>query len=320
MKSFIFFAKIGISCALISWLVIHIDWQHTLSTLKHFDLIFAFPLLGIGLSGILLSVWKWSLSLKYFNQNYDFVFLLKTFWTGLFFNNFLPGRTGGDLYRTYELAKRSSHKTEATLSVVVDRILNLVALLGIGLFGYWQSPSTLNVTLNVHNLLWGSVLCLTLGGIVIFFLKKRPFMAQVQKSLSTLIEMPFKLLSLFSLALIYQTLMVISHLVVFKGLGQHIAPSFFFYLIPLTALVTLLPISFNGFGLRESAFVVAFSQIGVAPEQALALSLIITFFTMGLSVVGGIIYASNQATTPHQQNQNTSLNNQLAEKIICQNK
>ncbi|MCZ2121574.1 MAG: hypothetical protein LC108_04840 [Anaerolineales bacterium] len=60
--------------------------------------------------------------------------------------------------------------------------------------------------------------------------------------------------------------------------------------VPLLYLAILLPLSFNGIGIRESVFVIFAASWGITSADAVAFSL--TVFALGLagSLAGGIIY------------------------------
>ncbi len=84
--------------------------------------------------------------------------------------------------------------------------------------------------------------------------------------------------------------MILSAYGVARALGLEVAPGAFFYLVPITALVTMLPIALNGLGLREGAYAVIFTQVGVSAEAAVATSVAATLCAMGVSLIGGILY------------------------------
>jgi hypothetical protein len=51
---------------------------------------------------------------------------------GAFYNSFMPGSTGGDVVKAYYAAKHTTHRTRAVLTVLIDRIIGLLALLVLG--------------------------------------------------------------------------------------------------------------------------------------------------------------------------------------------
>jgi hypothetical protein len=61
--------------------------------------------------------------------------------------------------------------------------------------------------------------------------------------------------------------------------------------VPIIAIINLLPIAFNGLGVREGVYLFLFVPIGVAPEEAVAMSLAFYFLRFGAGVVGGVLLA-----------------------------
>lgn len=64
----------------------------------------------------------------------------------------------------------------------------------------------------------------------------------------------------------------------------------YFVVVPLVTLLTMLPITFNGIGVREGSLVLLLASYGVTEEQAITLG--VGWFALSLSVglVGGVIY------------------------------
>ena len=51
---------------------------------------------------------------------------------GNFYNSFFPGSTGGDFLKAYYASRQTTHKIRAMVSVFVDRIIGLLALVILG--------------------------------------------------------------------------------------------------------------------------------------------------------------------------------------------
>jgi uncharacterized membrane protein YbhN (UPF0104 family) len=95
---------------------------------------------------------------------------------------------------------------------------------------------------------------------------------------STLISLPFTLTLIgtqYALAL---------------GLGVSAPIRYFALFIPMVALIQLLPISFNGLGVREGAFQVLFGTVGVGEAQAVAMSLMYYIVRVVIGLLGGLMY------------------------------
>ena len=77
-------------------------------------------------------------------------------------------------------------------------------------------------------------------------------------------------------------------------------------LIPLVTLVTVLPISIAGWGLRESAMVVALGMIGVSASAAFSLSLLQGLVAMASGVPGGLLWLSMRGMAPRAASSGTA--------------
>jgi uncharacterized membrane protein YbhN (UPF0104 family) len=93
----------------------------------------------------------------------------------------------------------------------------------------------------------------------------------------------------FGLALLVQIIGA-NLLVYFLALSLDIQVPLFYHFVavPIITLVTLAPISLNGLGIREIAFVLLYAKVGVATEAAVALSLAFTLVLVIFAAVGGL--------------------------------
>src|SRR5438874_7597455 len=74
---------------------------------------------------------RWQILLRVQKIRLNFPRLSGLFLIGMFYNQFLPGGTGGDIIKSYLLLKETPHKAGALLAVVFDRLIGLVALVTI---------------------------------------------------------------------------------------------------------------------------------------------------------------------------------------------
>ncbi|MBB29367.1 MAG: hypothetical protein CME25_10765 [Gemmatimonadetes bacterium] len=180
----------------------------------------------------------------------------------------------------------------------MDRGLNLAALLGIALVALLYFPGNLPQALGATliytalSLAGASLLVLVVTSHISIKSNSRigHLLKEAIAAVRGLIKKPTLLLKSIALALVYQSAMIYGNYLVALTLGVNIGPGVFFYLIPVTALITLIPVTLNGFGLREGAYVVVFAQVGLAAEVSVAISLVATLCMIGLSLVGGLFY------------------------------
>src|SRR3979411_1071127 len=105
---------------------------------------------------------RWQILLRVQGIRLNFFRLAGLFLIGMFYNQFLPGGTGGDIIKSYLLLKETAHhKAGALLAVVFDRLIGLVALVTITVTLVSLRFDLLSRTPETRNLLW--LLLLVLG-------------------------------------------------------------------------------------------------------------------------------------------------------------
>lgn len=290
--------KIVVSTLLLGWIFSRIDFQTVVSQIGTLNPLYLLAVFVLSLLGFLISTEKWRLLLASLEQRPSYWALLRLFWMGAFFNNFLPGRTGGDVIRAYGIAPATQNNTQAITSVIVDRGLNLIALVALA----WVSLIATSHTLPEfpHTvLIAGSSLVMAASTLGFVYLRNAApiqttrfkWLQEAVMALQNIAKMSKTFAKASLLSLLYQSTVVLSNYGVAKSLGIDLNPSVFFFAIPVTALITLIPISLNGFGLREGAYALIFVPLGISSASAISISLVATGCMMAISLVGGLLYA-----------------------------
>src|SRR5205809_4377021 len=115
------------------------------------------------------AAFRWHVLLKVQRIGLSLPRLTGLFFIGMFYNQFLPGGTGGDIMKSYYLLKETpDKKAGALLAVVFDRFIGLVALVAITATLIALRYDFLSQKPETRNLLW--LLLVLLGGSVIFLL------------------------------------------------------------------------------------------------------------------------------------------------------
>ena len=83
------------------------------------------------------------------------------------------------------------------------------------------------------------------------------------------------------------------------GLDINVEWGGFLLMVPLVGLIMVIPISIAGWGVREGVMVVGFGYLGVAPEAALALSILYGLLMLVVALPGGIVWALKRSHTPN---------------------
>lgn len=119
--------KLAVAAVLVWWLVS--SGQMDFSQFRGVGSRWEWILAGIGACGIVqvVTVWRWTVLLRVQGIRYRYAQALRISMIGLFFNQFMLGSVGGDLYKVYAVVKdHPGAKSAGMVSVLVDRITGLV--------------------------------------------------------------------------------------------------------------------------------------------------------------------------------------------------
>ena len=253
--------------------------------------------------GVVVRAYRWQILVRDQGVDASLRELTSLYFVGFLFNNLLPSGFGGDAIKMYELSDRSHRGAEAVSSVLVDRFIGLIALQAIGLVALifsWQLVPFEIVVVTV--LLFGASL---VAAWVVSYRRLWEFLADRVplfdrflsiKSVHSLVSSlqsysRSALLRALGVGLVFNVLLIAANVLIGTALGADVALRFYMIFVPLTSLVLILPISFAGLGVREATYVLLFSQVGMTPEVALSLSLLVYVLgTLMPGLVGGVIY------------------------------
>ena len=297
------FVRIFVSLILIVIIVSRIDFQKWLVITKSASI----PGLGLAFMLVILSLVvsarTWQIVLRSLSIHVPVRKLTTTYFVGLFCNNFLPTSIGGDVMRVYQVGKHTDRGTEATASVIVERLFGAFAL---GLTAVLAVLLSFN---RARPFLWL---------ILAFFLLCSSLLVVVtRKSLSELLSRKFvpdrfnlkskaqdvlgavhkstqakrSLFWVLVLSLVFQLMVVFINYIIFNSLGLSIPLVYCLIFTPLISALSMLPISVNGLGVRESGYIYFFTKVGLSMTQAVSASLIFFVLVVAASLIGGIIFS-----------------------------
>lgn len=224
---------------------------------------------------------------------------------GLFYNIFLPGVIGGDIVRIGICAKETKGSVGViTTSVLIERVCGVIILFIMGSLVVFTLPLEFISALGepmVKALPAVTTLCLLLLGAAFvigrrlrdkwFDEKKRSgLMKQLVHILDLVIQLPyptFFILIFFSA--LFQTADILASFAIAKALKISVPLSFFFGIMPIVYISTILPVSLGGLGVREGILVYLLANVGVLASDAVALSFLIYINRVVIGSIGGII-------------------------------
>jgi len=224
-------------------------------------------------------------------------FLAYTF-VGMFTNLFVPGLVGGDAARSVYLGRRHGRMGEAIASVVADRGVGLIGLFWLAalaamFLNFAPIPSSVTApTIAVGAIAMAGFLASPLVARLIH-LMPRPI-RRAGGLIAPYLHQPAALIAPIALSIVLQITLAVCQYLLAVGLGLAAPLSLFIVCVPIANVFASLPLTLNGLGIRESAYLVLFGMAGMRKEDAIALGLLWFATTM----VGGLTGAIAFVTTP----------------------
>lgn len=259
---------------------------------------------------ILIATWRWHQLLKLFEIKIPFWSLFCITQIGQFFLMFLPGPTGDDMTRMLYIARFSQEKKgEACISVLIDRVIGLAAILVVALCcAPWQwsmlslSPQTHYLALFILSA--GSLVALL--GILFFlfahpshywfeyslkFFRKLSFQDEISRIAGLICVKKRTIFRVVIAAITTQLLLCSMFYLAGKAVNIELPFLLWFSFVPIIIASNAIPITMAGIGIREYLMVLFLGVLGSIPsEQALVASLIVFAMTLTVCLLGGVVY------------------------------
>ena len=234
--------------------------------------------------------------------------LMRIFFVSTFVGTFLPASVGSDALRSYSLSRLRVQPSDAVASVVMDRVLGIASILLAGLLGLTLARDLATTTPVVVALAAAAGVCVVTV-LVVFGRPADPshdrptgrlaleplrrVIGRVIESIRKYAAHPRVLLNVLGCSLAVQGLRIVQAYFLGRGLGIDLPAATYFVFIPIILLVMLLPVTFNGIGTSQAAFVWFFGQAGVQAAPAFALSVL--FVALGIvgNLPGAVLYVGS---------------------------
>jgi glycosyltransferase 2 family protein len=114
------------------------------------------------------------------------------------------------------------------------------------------------------------------------------------------LDRPIALTPAILLSLILQVTLAVCQYLLARGLGLELPLTAFLLCVPIANVFASLPLTFNGLGIRETAYLVLFGYAGIAKPDAIALGLLwfATTLTGGVTGVFGLMASPIRSQRP----------------------
>jgi glycosyltransferase 2 family protein len=293
-----FALRAALGVAIVAILLWHYDPRPVLRTLTREHTVNFAAALAIYVAGQVMSAYRWRLLAAMVNIRGRFAEFFTYYFIGMFTNLFVPGLVGGDAARAVYLGRRHGRLGDAFASVLADRGIGLIAMFWLAAFAaMFMNGSALPPAVTRPAIAVGVI---ALGGFLAAPLIARllPLLPAIIRRAAGLaapyLHHPAATLPAAFLSLVLQVSIAVAQWIVARGLGVKAPIALFVLCVPIANLFTAIPITLNGLGIRETAYVALFGMAGMSKNDAIAIGLLWFAVTM----LGGLTGVYAFVTTP----------------------
>lgn len=267
------------SLALLGWLIAQQDWDALIGYARGLPALSLALGLGLIAVGQLCNVGRWLVLLRGQQIGMSYFQAARLAFAGLFASNFLPSTIGGDVVRILGASRASHSRLPGAASVVMDRAVSVFGMLFLlpfsaPLIGSFFAGGRAFAGPSVASILPGTWL--------------RQTRDRVRATLAPWARHPATLALALAVSWAGVTCYLLAVWAVARGLAIDVNLAQVAGATGLTYLMTLVPISINGFGVREAGILALYVQMGATAEQASALALITRGLMMLVSLPGAV--------------------------------
>lgn len=306
--------KLAITVVVSAYVLSRANLGEAVNTLRTADWWFVALAISISAIAMVINVARWQLMLRGQASDSPLPTLVRFYLIGMFFSNILPSRLGLDVVRAYGVATTGTSKIGSAAAVLMDRLVGAISVLVLGvgatLLGTSDLPRELQWT-TVYACLAAVVVLATMVyrndnlaafrlrvlemlDVSVFGFRPRARLEQALNALRTYSRRPGLIGRGFLISLVANGFSMFNLYLYARAVRVDVGLGDVATIAPFVLAVGLLPISINGIGTIELAFVILFGLVGVPEPAALAIALLRRLSLLVLSLAGGALYAARR--------------------------
>ncbi|HEY3231214.1 MAG TPA: lysylphosphatidylglycerol synthase transmembrane domain-containing protein [Roseiflexaceae bacterium] len=307
--------RVVLTTLLIAWVASKVDFQQVGALIRtaHVGWLvlgFFVHLIGMGCAAL-----RWQMLLRGMGIRQSFLRLARLILVGSFFNMFLPSSIGGDITKMVMLSSDPAQREIAVSSVLMDRVVGMAVVIIVGLGAALALPVVRTDPRVMTALL---IICAVFAAVMAMLFNRRLLAllsrllpggvrarlsapaSRIYDALAMLRRHPGALLGSVGASLLLQITVCCSVYMAGHAFGIETEPLAYFALVPIGLAITALPISINGLGVQDNAFVLLFAIVGVTAAPALSLSLYVHLMRNSFGLIGGALFALSNGRSARQ--------------------
>ncbi len=295
--------RLIVSALLLGWLACRTNWTQVGQAFAELRIAWWLAALVLYLGTQLVSALRWQMLARPLGFGRGLWAYVRFYFIGMFFNLFLPTSVGGDVVRAWYLDGQSGRRLAAFLSAFVERLSGLLVLRALACAATVLCPVALPAWIGAS--VWGVTACAVVGLMILPVAARRlarlERLGRLVRGVQSYVHEPRLLVITTILSLVVQATNVIVLWLVGRAIQAPVPAGYYWITVPMVTLLTLVPVSLNGMGVREGGLILFLAPVGVDTATALSLAFLWFAIFTAASIVGGAIYLLGSLPAPGEQ-------------------
>lgn len=301
--------RVVVTLALLGIVAAQIDWAQMASHVRNGSPVDFLAAVVLVLIALVVGGWRWWLLLRKAQVSLPVPSVARIYAISTFSNTFLPTAVGGDVTRALLVVRKGPLLMRVAMTIIVERAAGLYGLLGMAWIAFAIAPTNVPDGAQIF-LVWvtaavlaGSAFILVAvfrGSSLARSITPRRLVSAARESRSLLRSYAtdhVTLVLLLASSLLFQALISLQLVMLARAIDVHLAFATAAVVLALVTIVTLVPISIGGFGVREGSYVVLLAGASIAATEATLIS-VLSVATLFLASLPGAILLARGGIAP----------------------
>lgn len=295
--------RCAVGGGIIALLVVRSDTREIGGAMSDADAVWIGLAFALLMSSLVVTAFRWEVFLRSLDVELAPGPTMRLTFVGAFFNAFLPTGVGGDAYKAMRVRGPGVPLSKTFASVLLDRISGVVCLAALGLVGVITRLAAGDRGPLIPVAALVSIGVLATAGVLVLLGEKilrprrstwfglRPRLERTARALTEAGTHPRSVRWGIFWGVITQVLAIAAHLALARALSLRVPFAALTVGLVIATVAATAPLTINGLGFREGAWVWVLGLYGVGSETALAFALLILAMFLATSAIGGVVYA-----------------------------
>ena len=293
--------KLAVTVVLLLLIGHNVDLNESLASITLLSTGTVLLALALQLASNILASYRWYLIMRRLGSKAHPFFFLQSYFKGTFFNQGLPTSIGGDAIRILDCTGIGHTALDGFYGVFIDRFVGLAGLLLLNIcaliFNHSILPGRIFFPLlTILALLFAVLVSLLFVRRIPLFMTNRwlGFLGQLSTRYHQVYSSPLSMALQLSLSVVIHLLAMSAFYVLGVNVGLAYPLNVYLVLVPPVVLLTILPISLAGWGVREGAMISFFLLVGAEYSRVLTFSVLYGLLALASSLPGLLVYLARK--------------------------